>query len=506
MSSYRVMNVIRARNILLNFLGQIIPLIVGIASMPFVIRELGVEGFGILALAWMLLGYFTIFDLGLGRATTKFISEELGKGSTDEIVSVFWTSCWMNFFLGFIGGLIIAGAASFLAGSVFRISPGLVQTAEVTFYILAVSCPIVLVSSVFRGTLEAAQRFDYVNAVAVISSSLSFLLPVVGLLFGLNIYGIVILLMISRLGSALAYLFLCFRVFPVLREGFTLTIKRMRRLLNFGGWVSVSNLVNPILSYLDRFIIGSIISIAAVAYYTAPYEMVTRLSILPMSFAMTLFPSFSAVNPDIRETMASLYSRSVKFLLILMGPIVVVLIFFARDILSVWLGTQYAEISTIVLQILAIGIFFNSLAQVPYALIQGFGRPDITAKFHLFELLLYIPLTFFLVKSLGIAGGALSWTFRVTFDSFLLFIASGKFIDLRTFLNNKIKQSISIVVLLACIGVVLFFWELILFVRVIIIILTLISFVFVSWKLIFDTKDRELITNAVNHLVMKKKS
>lgn len=66
-----------ARNIVLNFLGQLVPLTVGVFAIPVAVKGLGVDGFGILSLAWMLLGYRTLFDLGLGLATTKFIAEEL---------------------------------------------------------------------------------------------------------------------------------------------------------------------------------------------------------------------------------------------------------------------------------------------------------------------------------------------------------------------------------------------------------------------------------------------
>jgi O-antigen/teichoic acid export membrane protein len=485
----------RARNIVINFLGQIIPLIVGVFAIPFVIRGLGVESFGILSFAWMFLGYFTIFDLGLGRATTKFISEELNKGATKDLRSLFWTSCWMNLFLGFIGGIIIASMASFLAESVFRIPPSLIIATRTTFLILAASCPIVLVSTAFRGALEAAQRFEYVNIVAAIASSLNFLLPMVGFFIGFDIRGIILLLMISRLCSALAYLFLCFRVFPILREGVSLDIKRLRQLLKYGGWVSVSNVVNPILSYLDRFFIGSMISIAAVAYYTAPFEMVTRLSILPTSLTMILFPIFSSIESNARENMTSLYFRSVKFLLILIVPLIIVLVLFAGDILRLWLGYQFSEISTVVFQILAVGVLMNSLAQVPFALIQGFGRPDITAKFHVFELFLYVPLVWLLIKNLGIMGGALAWTFRVILDSVLLFAASREYVKFHHFLDLRLRRCIIAVIMLLSILIILLFFNVFILIKIIYACIVLILFSVGSWKYILDMTEKELLVS-----------
>ncbi len=45
--------------------------------------------------------------------------------------------------------------------------------------------------------------------------------------------------------------------------------------------------------YLDRFVIGAAIALPAVAYYSAPYEIVTRLWLIPAALAGVLFPAFA---------------------------------------------------------------------------------------------------------------------------------------------------------------------------------------------------------------------
>ena len=65
-----------AKNVAWNFLGHGLPLLVGLATIPLLIDGLGVERFGILVLAWMIIGYFSL--LGLPRALTKLVAENLG--------------------------------------------------------------------------------------------------------------------------------------------------------------------------------------------------------------------------------------------------------------------------------------------------------------------------------------------------------------------------------------------------------------------------------------------
>jgi O-antigen/teichoic acid export membrane protein len=54
------------------------------------------------------------------------------------------------------------------------------------------------------------------------------------------------------------------------------------------------------------------------------------------------------------------------------------------------------------MQVLALGVLINSLAQTPFALLQGVGRPDLPAKFHLIELPVYVGIAWILVSQFGI--------------------------------------------------------------------------------------------------------
>jgi O-antigen/teichoic acid export membrane protein len=78
--------------------------------------------------------------------------------------------------------------------------------------------------------------------------------------------------------------------------------------------------------------------------------------------------------------------------------------------------------STRVLQILSLGVLANGLAAIPFALIQGTGRADITGKLHLLELPFYLAAVWYLTVHYGIAGTAVAWLLRVVADCILLFL------------------------------------------------------------------------------------
>src|SRR5215207_2112075 len=67
------------RNAVTNLIGQAVPLLVALLALPVLARSLGADRFGVLSLAWAILGYFSMFDLGLGRAVTKLVAEKIGQ-------------------------------------------------------------------------------------------------------------------------------------------------------------------------------------------------------------------------------------------------------------------------------------------------------------------------------------------------------------------------------------------------------------------------------------------
>jgi O-antigen/teichoic acid export membrane protein len=302
--------------------------------------------------------------------------------------------------------------------------------------------PVVVVMEGLFGILEAAQRFAMVNAVKVPFYLSSALLPVAGVALGLGLDGVAWMLLAAVVVICVVQASMCLRVFPVLWGVPRVHRAELRALAGFGGWVMVSNAVNPLLTYVERLAIGMLRSIGAVTRYTAPSEMIMRLSLLAACLSDTLFPAFSTLAGQGRfDVLATFASRAVKYLFLLLGPTVILTVAFGRGMLELWLGPGVQDESVTALQWLAVGVLVNSLASVPYAVVQACGRPDVTARFHLVELPVHALVVWALVSAWGIPGAALAWTLRVTLDAVLLFAAGDRlgFLPLRAFASGRVR-------------------------------------------------------------------
>jgi O-antigen/teichoic acid export membrane protein len=409
-----------AKNTIFNLIGQILPMFVGVVTIPYIVKGLGTDGYGILSIAYMVLGYFGIFDLGLSRATVKFVAEHLSPEKVHKVPELVWTSLSLLVLLGCAGGALLAAFVPMAVTHWFKMPPSFVGQARTSLFILAASMPIMLSNDALRGVLEAAQRFDLVNCVKVPGSVCFYLLAALAIPLGIQVPGIVFLLVLVRLCTSFAYLYLCFRVFPNLRNGFHFSRAAIAPLSTFGGWIMVSNITGPIFGWLERFLIASFLSVGMLTYYSVPFDLVSKIIIFPAALAPALFPYFSYHGRQ-GTAVSSATGQAVKYLLLVMTPGTAFFVLFAKDILRIWLGTQFAAHSTVVLQLIAVAFFVNAFAFVPYSSVQALGRPDLKAILDIVALPIYALCCWWLMRRMGINGAALAKLVMAILDTAFLF-------------------------------------------------------------------------------------
>jgi O-antigen/teichoic acid export membrane protein len=411
-----------ASNVGWNFLGLALPLAGALVALPYLVGRLGTDRLGVLSLAWLLIGYLNLFDLGVGRAVVKLIADRFGVAPEEELADLVWTALTLTASCGVAGGLVLATLTPWLVRHALEIPPGLEAETIQTFLTLSVFFPVVMATTVARGVLEALQRF---RAISVVRGSLglfTFLGPAAALVASNSLVVVTAVLGFGRLVAWVAYFLLARSELPSLGRA-----RRPRRgaaaaLLRMGGWMMPTNLLTPVMAYLDRFVIGSTLSIAAVTFYVVPYEAASKLLLLPAAVAGVLFPTFAMTLRDDHERAHRLFVTALRGLLVLLGPATLIVVALADEGLGLWLGPEFAQRSTVVLQWLAVGILCNSLAHIPFAFLQGAGRPDLTFKLTLCELPVYAISLVWVVGRWGLLGAAALWALRAVVDLALLLL------------------------------------------------------------------------------------
>ncbi|MGA8555983.1 MAG: flippase [Candidatus Acidiferrales bacterium] len=481
-------NRLLAKNVIWNLLGTGSPLLVALVCVPMIISRLGKDRFGVLTLAWALIGYASLFDLGLSRALTQFVARRLGAGEDREVPSLAWTSLLLMLLLGFAGTACVLLISPWLAGRGLNIPTALQRETLQSLRLLGLSIPFVVTTAGLRSLLEAHQRFVLINALRIPMGVFTFAGPLLTLPFSKSLVPVVVTLVGGRIVAWAAHLLLCLLVLPELRRSSAWERAALGPLLRFGGWMTVSNVLSPLMVTLDRFLIGALVSMTAVTYYATPYEVVTKFWLLPSALMGVMFPAFSASFAQDRDRTALLFGRSVKSLLLVLFPIMLCMVALAQDGLKLWLGPEFAQHSFRVLQWLAVGVFINSLAQAPFTLLQGVGKPDLTAKLHLIELPAYLGLLWWLIGTRGIEGAAIAWTARVTIDALFLFGLARRFLSA----NRPIRLRAALLPVVALLIMALATLLQGAIVKGLFLLGTILGFVLVTWFQILTPEERTL--------------
>lgn len=420
-------------NTLWNIAGLGFPLLIGLITIPYLIREMGVEAFGILTLVWALIGYFSLFDFGLGRALTQRIAAARFKDQVDKIPSLIKSGLIFTAAFGVFGAFVLAAFSSQLAMQWLKVSFEFQSVTHNTLLIAAIGIPLTTITTSLRGVLEAYEDFKNINLLRFILGLSNFGLPaLVVAFFGNHLEWIVFGLIVSRFVILLCHLLLINNKLALTWYQAPATIKNTKDLFSFGVWMTISNIISPLMVSADRFVISSVLGASIVAFYTVPFELISRLLLIPAALAGSLFPRVAYVlKSDISEV-ERLYKKCLLLILLVMLPICMGIALSSKLALTFWLGEYFADNSWVVLSLLAIGVLFNGIALIPYTIIQAVGDARSTGLLHIFELFIYIPLLFLLLKIYGLNGAAMAWSIRTGIDLiFLLIIANKKILSFK---------------------------------------------------------------------------
>lgn len=408
------------RNTLWNLLGFGAPMVIGIVAIPYIYQHIGIERIGVLTIIWALIGYFSIFDFGLGRAITQRIASLTSHKTDSQKKIVATTGVFLTLLFGLVGGLVGFVVIEVVGVNWINSASHLETEIRVSFLLACLAVPATTATTGLRGVLEGEQRFKVINLLRLILGLSNFLGPVASIaMFGPRLDFTVGSLVVARYIILFAHQISTRHIVGMATDN--LSAQEFKKLIQFGGWMTLSNIISPLMVVADRFLIANILGAAVVAYYSIPAEFMIRLLVLPAALTTTLFPVFSK---DLSEkNFASalvLYKKSMKIIALMMGTVTASVFIGAKFGIDLWLGAEFAEKSFIVASVLAVGILFNSMAQVPHTYIQASGDARSTALIHVFELALYIPALFLLMQLHGILGAALAWMLRALIDLVLL--------------------------------------------------------------------------------------
>jgi O-antigen/teichoic acid export membrane protein len=415
------------RDSIVSLVGAISVGAVMLVSIPLLLHKIGDARFGTLTLVWLLAGYAGLLDFGLSRATARDIARA---DAVHEHVRILWSAVWVSALIGSILGL---GVYLFGVRLLQLFASSSLPQADLAPIVpwIAGLIPLGLINGVFVGALEGRQRFVAVNVGQVLTTILMQAFPTVTAYWlGPELKWIVPAAVLARLISTVL---LCAGTLTtaVPERPCFIDWQVTRRLFASGTWFSLKSILGTLFSTIDKFFIASLIGPSAVAHYSVPESVVRRASLVPLAMVRPLFPRLASLDDKASYLLAQ---RALELVILIITPIVVVTILGVRIFLRVWVGEEFSVLSAPVGALIAFGLWFNSLAFIPDAYLQGRGKASISVSCSLIELVPHLLLLYVGLKWFGLMGGASALLLVTILDLLLLSTFSGfKIWELRTF-------------------------------------------------------------------------
>lgn len=410
-----------ARHTAANVAGAVIPLAVSLLTVPLYLRLVGTERYGALAIIWVLLNYFAFFDFGLGRAVAQRLSLANPKLSPLDASRLVWTASISTFAGSIAGGLILWRVAAWHMGSNVEMSSSLAQEVARAIGWLPLILPVVLLTSILQGCLQARLKFVELNAIQSVTAIAAQVLPLLIAMTGrIELQILVPTVFLPRMVGAVFMALLVRRHLPLGPAAFNWT--QLKDLLSYGGWVSLTSIFGPLLVVLDRVVISAIHGARFVTYYTVPYDLVTKLSIVSGGLSSAIFPRLAATADP-----AALAERSTETLMWVMTPLVVSGILFVQPFLEIWVGAELARLSGPVAKIILVGVWVNSLVIPHGARMLATRNPRDIVLIYLAQLPVYVACLWYGIAVWGVTGAAIAWTARVLLNTTMILTLAGAF-------------------------------------------------------------------------------
>lgn len=371
------------RNIMLSIAGFIWPVALLIVSTPIVLRGLGEAGFGVWSLVGNVVGYLGVFN-SLQTAGTKYLAEYLACDDRTAVRRLLGTSLLFNAAMGAIGGAAIFAAAGPLALRWLTVPVNLQPEAVVAFRVAGAGFFVNALGWWGASILAGAQRYDWLTGIVAGTATVATVGSVLAVLLHFGVVGVAVANVASALLAAVLYAWAARRALGATGLAMEFDKAMLRHVLSYGAFSTLHVVFGVVTTQLDRTLLGVWIGAAAVALYSIPLSIASRVHQFAGKALEVVLPLASAIKGEGgagRVDRLFIRAQNANFVLVLM--LSVPLLILAPEILKIWIGSGFAAQATLLFQFLVIAYALLGLGVAGSGMVAGFGYPEVNAAFAL---------------------------------------------------------------------------------------------------------------------------
>ena len=399
------------RNLLAGLANSIWSALVALAVVPFYLKYLGIEAYGLIGFFITTQALLSILDMGMAPTINREVARCSVSGDFREAGKLLHTLAVVYWCMAAVIALLILLLAPLIAD--YWLQSKQLSSQSISHAImlmgLVVACrwPIGL----YQGALIGAQRLT-------ISSGINMAMVTIGSLGAVAILAFVsptieaffIWQACVGLLYAIAMRSAAWRVIGKSNQN-SFDVGKLKSVWRFTAGMSGIGLTSLVFTQLDKVILSKMLGLEAFGHYMLATVVVSGLSVLVAPLFNVMYPHFSAlVVTGETEKLIESYRLGTRMLATALFPIAMVLAVFAQDLVIVWTGNPSIASSVApVIALLVIGSALNGVMYFPYSLQLAYGVTWIPLTINIVLMCFLVPLIIYLAQTYGALGGALAW-------------------------------------------------------------------------------------------------
>ncbi|MBP3791341.1 MAG: flippase [Methanobrevibacter sp.] len=403
------------RGSLIIFIGNIIFRVGGYVYRFLMAILLGPTAYGILGITLPFQGIFqTLSAGGLPPAIAKYVAEYEAVDEKDMARQTIYTALKIMVFLGlFFGVLMIFIVAPWLAYNYLGKPAALIP-----LQIVGLITPFSVIVGAFRGAFQGVYKMEYIVYTRAVEQLGMILFATAFVLIGLStvgaLWGTVLGYSLSVVAAVYIFKFHMGKYIPKASDDFVFTrkdeLKLAGTLVKFSIPVIITAIAEMLIYNICTIVMGRFLTFDDIGFFAAADPIARLPLIISISIATTILPASSeAFKLKDIDMLQKYVSEAYKYSLLFVVPMCVGLALFATPTLRIlyFKNTAYVAGAS-ALAILSIGMTFYSIFAISTSIIQGIGNPRIPMYILVGGAIVTGVLNWFMVPSMGIAGGALA--------------------------------------------------------------------------------------------------
>jgi O-antigen/teichoic acid export membrane protein len=402
------------RNALYNAIGFLLPVVITIFTTPYIVRKLTPEMYGIYVLAISLMGLMSFLDLGFGQGIIKYVSHYEALHNYERINRIIGISFLIYISMGLVGGLLIFLFSNILAKNIFHVKTAYIQTASISFKIVALGFFFNFVNNVFSNIPRALQRFDISVKIQNVIWLSSIISAVFLLWYGYGLNAILTSNLFFLMLGTILFLNASKKILPSFKIKLKFEKDVFKEIFGFSIYTSINSITGTIVSRVDKMLISGFLGTEAVTYYQIPFVIAQMANGFIAAISQFLFPSVSFINSmGEKNRLKEVFVRSMRYVVTLSLILISSIIFLGQDFLVLWMGKGFAEKSSYLIPILAIVFFFISVSTIAFWFFNGLGYSKVNMIFSLVGATAYLVAALFLIPHYKLKGAAIAFGFTL---------------------------------------------------------------------------------------------